>query len=252
MDDQQLLRYNRQIMLPSLDIEGQEALLKAHVMLVGLGGLGSPAAMYLASAGIGRLSLVDFDSVDLSNLQRQIIHHSRDIGDLKVNSAKRTLQALNDTIEVTCYPEKMQAEELEQHLHDVDVLLDCSDNFSTRYALNALACKHALPLVSGAAIAMEGQVCVFDFRQENSPCYACLYPDNGQEDSVSCAENGVLGPIVGVIGAMQALEAIKLVGNIGNTLHSRLLQFNGLTSEWRSMHLKQDARCLVCSEIATK
>lgn len=252
MDDQQLLRYNRQIMLPNLDIEGQKALLKSHVMLVGLGGLGSPAAMYLASAGVGYLSLVDFDTVDLSNLQRQIIHHTRDIGDLKVNSAKRTLQALNDTIEVRCYPEKMQADELEKQLHDVDVLLDCSDNFATRYALNTLACKHGIPLVSGAAIAMEGQVSVFDFRQENSPCYACLYPDNSQESSTSCAENGVLGPVVGVIGAMQALEAIKLVSSIGNTLHSRLLQFNGLTSEWRSMHLKRDSHCPVCSETTTK
>lgn len=252
MDDQQLLRYNRQIMLPSLDIEGQEALLKAHIIIVGLGGLGSPAAMYLASAGVGCLSLVDFDTVDLSNLQRQIIHHSRDIGELKVNSAKHTLHELNDTIEVRCYPEKMQADELEKHLHDVDVILDCSDNFATRYALNALACKHVIPLVSGAAIALEGQVSVFDFRQKNSPCYACLYPDNAQEDPASCAENGVLGPVVGVIGSMQALEAIKLVSGIGNSLHSRLLQFNGLTGEWRSMHLKQDSHCPVCSETATE
>jgi adenylyltransferase/sulfurtransferase len=238
-------------MLPQVDIAGQEALLAAHVMIIGLGGLGSPTAMYLAGAGIGHISLVDFDAVDLSNLQRQIIHNSSDIGKSKVESAQATLQALNPDIKITCLSEKITQQGLKTKLNDIDLLdidllIDCSDNFETRYALNELALEKKIPLVSGAAIGLEGQITVFDFRQENTPCYRCLYP-LGNEVNLSCSENGILGPIVGIIGSMQALEAIKLIVNFGKSLAGRLLVFNGSNSEWRQLTLKRDIECPCCS-----
>lgn len=246
MNDQQLLRYNRQIMLPEIDITGQQALCDAHVMIIGLGGLGSAAAMYLASSGVGKLSLVDFDQVELSNLQRQIIHQTSDINKLKVISAKETLLALNPEIEVLTHAKKFNAEELGVYLHDVDVLLDCSDNFQTRYTLNDLAHKNKLPLVSGAATGFEGQLCVFDFKENNSPCYRCLYTE-GDDINTNCTTNGVLGPLVGIIGSMQALEAIKLITKIGNNLTGSLLVFDGLSCEWRKLHFKKDPQCHSCS-----
>ncbi len=246
MNDQQLLRYNRQIMLPEIDITGQQALCDAHVMIIGLGGLGSAAAMYLASSGVGKLSLVDFDQVELSNLQRQIIHQTSDINKLKVISAKETLLALNPEIEVLTHAKKFNAEELGVYLHDVDMLLDCSDNFQTRYTLNDLAHKNKLPLVSGAATGFEGQLCVFDFKENNSPCYRCLYTE-GDDINTNCTTNGVLGPLVGIIGSMQALEAIKLITKIGNNLTGSLLVFDGLSCEWRKLHFKKDPQCHSCS-----
>jgi adenylyltransferase/sulfurtransferase len=242
MDDQNLLRYNRQIMLPQIDIEGQQKLNQAHVLILGLGGLGSPAAMYLATAGVGHLSLVDFDTVDLSNLQRQIIHDTAYLGELKVDSAKQRLKALNPEVKISTYSEKLNAETFEPLLKDVDVVLDCSDNFETRYSLNDLALKNKLPLVSGAAIGVEGQVSVFDFRNEDSPCYRCLYSE-GNEVNLSCSENGVLGPVVGIIASMQALEAIKVITDFGKSLCGKLLVFDGNYSEWRSLNIKKDNNC---------
>jgi len=247
MRDQQLLRYNRQIMLPEIDITGQQALCDAHVMIVGLGGLGSPAAMYLASSGVGKISLLDFDQVELSNLQRQIIHHNSDINKLKVLSAKETLLALNPEIEVFTYSKKLSSNELAALLPNVDILLDCSDNFATRYVLNDLAQQFQLPLVSGAAIGFEGQISVFDFREQNSPCYRCLYSE-GEDTDTTCANNGVLGPLVGIIGSMQALEAIKLITKAGKSLTGSLLVFDGLNCEWRKLTFQKDARCLSCSK----
>jgi molybdopterin-synthase adenylyltransferase len=246
MRDQQLLRYNRQIMLPEIDIAGQQALCDAHVMIVGLGGLGSPAAMYLASSGVGKLSLLDFDQVELSNLQRQIIHHNSDINKLKVLSAKETLLALNPEIEVFTYSTKFSSNELAALLVNVDILLDCSDNFATRYVLNDLAQQFQLPLVSGAAIGFEGQISVFDFREKNSPCYRCLYGE-GEETDTTCANNGVLGPLVGIIGSMQALEAIKLITKTGKSLSGSLLVFDGLNCEWRKLTFQKDTQCISCS-----
>jgi len=247
MDDQQLLRYNRQIMLPQIDIKGQQTLLDAHVMIIGLGGLGSPAAMYLATSGVGTLSLVDFDKVELSNMQRQIIHKSECENKLKVESASQTVKELNPEIETRLYSEKMNQAQLAPLLKDVDLLMDCSDNFETRYALNDLALQNNIPLVSGAAIGFDGQISVFDFRKNNSPCYRCLYPE-GNEENRTCSENGVLGPTVGVIGCLQSLEAIKLLLNIGESLCGYLLAFDGMTNDWRKLKLKKDPECPVCSQ----
>lgn len=242
MDNDSLLRYNRQIMLPQIDIEGQQKLGQAHVMIIGLGGLGSPLAMYLATSGVGHLSLVDFDVVELSNLQRQIIHDTVNIGELKVESAKQRLEKLNPDIRISTYAQKLTAEALKKFLIDVDILVDCSDNFSTRYALNDLAKEKNIPLVSGAAIGLEGQLTVFDFRKADSPCYRCVYPE-GNETTESCSENGVLGPVVGVIACMQALEVIKLIVGFGENLSEQLMVFDGARSQWRSLRIKQDKHC---------
>jgi adenylyltransferase/sulfurtransferase len=233
-------------MLPQIDIAGQQALCDAHVMIVGLGGLGSPAAMYLASAGVGKISLVDFDTVEISNLQRQIIHYTSDLRKLKVESAKETLLALNPDIELVTCSKKLSSAELSTHLLGVDILLDCTDNFTTRYMLNSLALQHQLCLISGAAIGLEGQISVFDFRQKDTACYRCLYSE-GEEQNLSCAENGVLGPLVGIIGAMQALEAIKAICQFGVTINNKLLVFDGMNSEWRKLALKRDMKCSTCS-----
>ncbi len=231
-------------MLPEIDITGQEALLNSHVMIIGLGGLGSPASMYLASAGIGHLSLVDFDEVDLSNLQRQIVHDTDSINELKVESAKRRLEALNPEIKISTHSKKMSADDLSPLLSNVDLILDCSDNFDTRYALNDLAFEKAIPLVSGAAIGLQGQITSFDFRQDESPCYRCLYPSQAEnEQQANCAENGVLGPLVGIIGSMQALESCKILLNIGKHLQGRLQVFDGLSGEWRHLTLNKDPQC---------
>ncbi len=243
MDNDSLLRYNRQIMLPEIDIEGQQKLMHSHVMVIGLGGLGSPLSMYLATSGIGHLSLIDFDVVDLSNLQRQIIHDTESIGELKVESAKQRLHALNPEIKISTHSEKFTADKLEPLLEKVDVIVDCSDNFETRYALNDLACKKKIPLVSGAAIGMEGQISVFDFRKPDSPCYRCIYPEDNEVAAASCSENGVLGPVVGIIASLQALEVIKLLIGIGENLCGKLMIFDGMNSEWRTLHIKQDSHC---------
>ena len=245
MNDQQLLRYSRQIMLNDIDIEGQEKLLAARVLIVGLGGLGSPVAMYLAAAGVGHLILADFDRVDLSNLQRQIVHNTANIGKTKVESAAQTLRELNPEIKVTCIAEVLTEENLFAQIADADVVVDCCDNFTTRFAINAACVATKTPLVSGAAIRLEGQVAVFDSRDALSPCYRCLY-DEESEENTTCAANGVLSPLVGVIGSMQALETIKLIVGFGETLAGKLLIFDARYSQWRELGLPKDKACPVC------
>lgn len=246
MNDAQLLRYSRQIMLPQVDIDGQERLLAARALIIGAGGLGSPAAMYLAAAGIGHIAIADPDSVELSNLQRQLLHHDRDIGRNKVDSAEDTLKLVNPDIRVSTIAAALQDEALDEEVRQADVVLDCSDNFATRFAVNRACVKHRTPLVSGAAIRMEGQVAVFDSSRENSPCYHCLYKE-GEETDQTCTGNGVLSPLVGIIGSLQALEALKAIVPMGETLAGRLVVFDGFTHEWRTLTLKQDPDCAVCS-----
>ena len=246
MNDAQLLRYSRQIMLTQVDIDGQERLLAARALIIGAGGLGSPAAMYLAAAGVGHIAIADPDSVELSNLQRQLLHHDRDIGRNKVDSAEDTLKLVNPDIRVSTIAAALQDEALDEEVRQADVALDCSDNFATRFAVNRACVKHRTPLVSGAAIRMEGQVAVFDSSRENSPCYHCLYKE-GEETDQTCTGNGVLSPLVGIIGSLQALEALKAIVPMGETLAGRLVVFDGFTHEWRTLTLKQDPDCAVCS-----
>lgn len=245
MNDQQLLRYSRQIMLEDIDIEGQDKLLAARVLIVGLGGLGSPVGLYLAGAGVGHLVLADFDAVDLSNLQRQIAHTQARIGVNKAQSAAQTLRELNPETAITCVEQPLDSELLDELLQQVDIVLDCTDNFAIRFAINAACVKAKKPLISGAAIRMEGQVAVFDLRDEESPCYRCLYEEN--DEDLTCAANGVLAPLVGVIGSTQALEAIKLIVGFGSSLKGRLLLFDARHSQWRDMKLPKDPHCPVCS-----
>ncbi len=245
MNDEQLLRYNRHIMLPQIGIEGQQKLRDAHVLIIGLGGLGSPAAMYLATAGVGRLTLVDDDTVELSNLQRQIIHRNQNIGDSKVASAKSNLLAINHEIDIATIDHRLDEAALNQQIKQADVVLDASDNFDTRFAINRACVAQKTPLVSGAAIQFDGQISVFDSRDKHCPCYSCLYPDKG-EDNLTCSTNGILAPVVGIIGSMQALEAIKLICQIGEPLYGRLLLFDALSLQCRTMSLKKDPNCPVC------
>lgn len=249
MIDDQSLRYSRQIMLPGFGVEAQQRLLDARVLVVGLGGLGSPAAMYLATAGVGHLLLADFDAVDLSNLQRQLLHGTADIGRTKVASAIDTLSALNPDIRLEAVKGSLDAARLEALAERVDLILDCSDNFATRYAVNAACFKAGIPLVSGAAVRTEGQVSVFS-GQPGGPCYQCLYPNDGGGDE-TCARIGVLAPLVGIIGSIQATEAIKLLTGLGKPLFGRLLLLDALTMEWRSLRLPADPACPVCAQPAS-
>lgn len=245
MNDDQLLRYNRHLMLPQIGFEGQQKLRDAHVLIIGLGGLGSPAALYLATAGIGKLTLVDDDEVELSNLQRQIIHRNQNIGEKKVVSAKSNLLAINDEVNIVTIDHRLDESSLAQQIQLADVVLDASDNFDTRFAVNRACVEQKKPLVSGAAIQFEGQISVFDSRDEHCPCYSCLYPEKGEEN-LTCSGNGILAPVVGIIGSMQALEAIKLICQIGKPLYGRLLLFDALLLQWRSMNFKKDPDCQVC------
>ncbi len=247
LNDDQLLRYSRQIMLPQLDVSGQQALLDASVLVIGAGGLGCPAALYLAASGVGKLLVNDFDDVELSNLQRQIAHTESDVASSKVESLKCSLQAINSSIEVESIGFRLNEAELCKRVRQVDVVLDCSDNFETRHLINKVCVVARKPLVSGAAIGFDGQVAVFDSRDKSAPCYRCLYPDV-LEANVSCAENGVLSPVVGVVGAMQALEAIKLIAGVGVSLTGVLLIFDALKADWRRLKLNKDTKCPVCAE----
>ncbi|HHJ16604.1 MAG TPA: molybdopterin-synthase adenylyltransferase MoeB [Gammaproteobacteria bacterium] len=247
MDDQQLLRYSRQILLPQIDAAGQQTLLDARVLIIGAGGLGSPAAMYLASAGIGHIVIADDDVVELSNLQRQILHGESDLGRPKVESARDTLRELNPDVTVTTLHTRLDADGLEQQVREADLVLDACDNFTTRFAVNAACVQHGTPLVSGAAIRLEGQLSVFIPRRSDSPCYRCLYRE-GEEPDQTCTDNGVLAPVVGVIGSLQALEAIKVLLNIGEPLCGRLLIFDALYHEWRNVKLARDPHCPVCGD----
>lgn len=245
MNDDDLLRYSRQIMLPQVDISGQQKLLAAHMLVIGAGGLGSPAAMYLAAAGIGTLTVADPDTVELSNLQRQLLHHEQDIGRGKADSARDTLLGINPHIQVNAIRAALEGRQLDEAVQPVDVVLDCSDNFDTRFAVNASCVRYRTPLVSGAAVRFAGQLAVFDAGDDTSPCYSCLYK-SGEETDQACSENGILAPVVGIIGAMQALEAIKVVLQLGESLTGRLVLFDGLTHEWRTLTLPRDPGCPVC------
>lgn len=245
MDDQQLLRYSRQILLPQIDIAGQQRLLDSRVLIVGLGGLGAPVALYLAAAGVGTLVLADHDQVDLTNLQRQIIHHTADIGRAKVDSAADHLLALNPQIQIRRLQEALADSALQDAVTGVDLVLDCSDNFATRQAVNAACVAFNKPLVSGAAIRLEGQLSVFDPRIADSPCYQCLY-GNGDDQTLSCSEAGVIGPLVGLVGSLQALEALKLLADFGEPLVGRLLLIDALTSRFREMRIRRDPACSCC------
>jgi adenylyltransferase/sulfurtransferase len=244
MDDDALLRYSRQIMLPQIGIEGQQRLQQSRVLIVGLGGLGSPAAMYLAAAGVGTLELSDDDHVDLSNLQRQILHTTARIGEAKTRSAEKGLGALNPGCRLVLHEGRLEGEALDQAVDRVDLVMDCSDNFDTRFALNRVCHARHTPLVSGAAVRWDGQVGVFDQRP-GGPCYRCLYQEHGEEE-LRCSENGVVAPLVGIIGSLQAVEAIKLLCGIGEPLHGRLLVLDALQMHWRELRLRPDPDCPVC------
>jgi adenylyltransferase/sulfurtransferase len=251
MDDPQLLRYSRQILLPQIGLEGQQRLLGARVLIIGVGGLGSPVAMYLAASGVGHLVLVDYDMVELSNLQRQIVHTTDRIGMHKVNSAQSTLAALNPEVRVTAIAGQLDPEALVEQVQLADAVVDCSDNFATRFALNRVCVANKTPLISGAAIRLEGQVAVFCPGRADSPCYRCLYKDM-DELGESCSQTGVLAPLVGIIGSIQATETIKVLLDIGETLTGRLLILDALTMEWRSIKLRKDPDCPVCGTSAIR
>ncbi len=246
MNDEELLQYSRQIMLPQIDLAGQQRLLDSRALIVGLGGLGAPVALYLAAAGVGELVLVDFDTVDLTNLQRQIIHSHDAIGTPKVRSAQATLARINPRCRVRPIAQKLEGEALERAVAEADVVLDCSDNFATRFAINRACVRQGKPLVSGSAIRWEGQVAVFNDRP-GAPCYHCLYGDSGELDA-SCAANGILAPVVGIIGSIQATEAIKLLTGAGEPLSGRLLLLDALTMELRTLKLRPDPGCPVCGK----
>jgi adenylyltransferase/sulfurtransferase len=245
MDDKQLLRYSRQIMLPQVDVAGQETLLASRALIIGAGGLGSPAAMYLAAAGVGHIAIADPDTVEISNLQRQLLHSGNDLGRAKALSAQDTLEAINPDVQVTAIEARLSGEPLAAQVQQADIVLDCSDNFDTRFAVNTACVRHRTPLVSGAAVRMEGQLSVFLPGTAESPCYACLYRQGENEDQ-TCSENGVLSPVVGVIGSLQALEAIKVLLSLGDSPCGKLVLFDGLTHEWRTLGLKRDLDCPVC------
>lgn len=246
MNDSQLLRYSRHILLPQIEYDGQEKLTQSHVLIVGAGGLGSPVALYLAASGVGKLTICDFDQVDLTNLQRQIIHTTQSVGINKAVSAQQTIYEINPEVVVETVQQKSSPERFAALIAAADVVVDCSDNFATRYTLNRLCFTAKKPLVSGAAIRFEGQMTVFDFRSEVSPCYHCLYPDTGSDQEMRCADNGVFAPLVGMIGTAQAAEVLKLLLGVGQTLQGRLLLLDALTAEWRTFTLARDPTCAVC------
>jgi molybdopterin-synthase adenylyltransferase len=250
MDDNQLLRYSRHILLDEIGIEGQEKILAARALVIGAGGLGSPAAFYLASAGIGRITLVDNDTVDLTNLQRQILHTTERVGQSKAESGKQTLAHINPEIEIVALTERAENERLDELVRDATVVLDCSDNFATRHAVNRACVAAGVPLVSGAAIRLDGQISVFDSRRPDAPCYACLFPPDQQFEEVQCSTMGVFAPLVGIIGTMQAAEALKLVAEVGESLAGRLLLLDARTMEWMSIKVARNSGCAICSPTA--
>lgn len=246
MNDDQLLRYSRHILLPEIGIEGQERLLASRALVVGAGGLGSPIALYLASAGVGRITICDGDTVDLTNLQRQIVHRTEAIGRPKVESARETLRSINPQVEVVALAERVGDEALSVLAAQADVVLDGSDNFATRHAVNRACVRQGKPLVSGAAVRFDGQVAVFDLRRAEAPCYACLFPEVGENEDMLCAIMGVFAPITGVIGTIQAAEALKLLAGTGEPLNGLLL-VDALTMQLRTIRFAKDPACLVCS-----
>ena len=246
MTDEQLLRYSRHILLDALGIEGQERILAAHALIIGAGGLGSPAALYLASAGVGKITLVDDDTVDFTNLQRQILHTQARVGMPKAESGKQALAAINPEIAIIPLQQRLSGATLDTLVASADIVLDCTDNFATRHAINRACVQHRKPLVSGAAVRFDGQISVYDLRRDDSPCYHCLFPEGEDVEEVRCAVMGVFAPLTGIIGSMQAAEALKVLADIGNPLTGRLLLLDALEMEWRSVKFKKDAGCAVC------
>ena len=246
MNDQQLLRYARHLMLDDIGIEGQQRLLDAHALVVGAGGLGSPVALYLATAGVGRITVVDHDSVDLTNLQRQIAHNQSRLGLPKAESVRATVAAINPDVQLHALVQRADDALLAQWVPQADVVLDCSDNFRTRHQVNAACVQHAKPLVSGAAIGWDAQISVYDTRQAHAPCYACIFPPDAAFEDVACATMGVLAPLVGIVGSMQAAEAIKLLTGAGESLAGQLLMLDGRRMAFDSIRLARQQHCAVC------
>ena len=250
MTDDQLLRYARHILLQDIGIEGQERLLASHALVIGAGGLGSPVALYLGSAGVGRLTIVDHDRVDVTNLQRQIAHDLASVGQPKAESAKARIATINPDVRVTAVTQRADTALLDTLVPQVDVVLDCTDNFVTRHAINAACVKHRKPLVSGAAIRFDGQITVYDPRQTDTPCYACVFPPSDDFEETRCATLGVFAPLVGIIGTLQAAEALKLLAGTGHSLAGRLLMLDGRLMEWTEVRLPRNPSCPVCGHPA--
>ena len=246
MTDEQLLRYSRHILLDEIGIEGQSAIVGASALIIGAGGLGSPAALYLASAGMGRITLADGDSVDLTNLQRQILHTTERVGQAKARSGQTALAQINPLVKVEALCQRLAGDALDALIADADIVLDCCDNFATRHAVNRACVKFRKPLVSGAAIRFSGQLAVFDARRDNAPCYHCLFPEGDDVEETRCAVMGIFAPLTGIIGAMQAAEALKIISGAGVPATGRLLLLDGLTMEWRSVKFGRDPLCAVC------
>lgn len=247
MQDAQLLRYSRHILLDEFGVEAQQRLSSSHALIVGAGGLGCPAALYLAASGIGRLTIADGDKVDATNLQRQILYRDKSVGSPKAGSAREALREVNPEVEVIALGERLEGGAIERAVASADVVLDCTDNFATRHALNRACVKHRKSLVSGAAIRFDGQLAVFDLRREEAACYACLFPEDAAAEDVACAVMGVFSPLAGTIGTLQAAEAIKLLCAIGTPLDGRLQMFDSLDGEWRTVRVPKDPDCPVCA-----
>jgi len=249
LNDDQLLRYSRHILLDELGVEGQQRILAAHALVIGAGGLGSPVALYLGTAGVGRITIVDHDTVDLTNLQRQIVHNLSRVGQPKAASAAQTIAAINPDVQVVALQERADAARLSTLVAEADVVLDCSDNFATRHAVNAACVAHRKPLVSGAAIGFDGQISVYDTRDARQPCYACLFPPEATFEEVRCATMGVFAPLVGIIGSMQACEALKLIAGVGSSLAGRLQMLDARSMEWNEIRMARQAACGVCGDL---
>lgn len=247
MNDAQLLRYSRHILLDDIGIEGQAQLLSSHALIIGAGGLGSPAALYLGSAGVGRITVVDHDQVDATNLQRQIAHTEARVGQAKAHSIAEAIAQINPEVKVNTVTERADAALLDALVQGADVVLDCTDNFQTRHAINRACVRHAKPLVSGAALRLDGQVTVFDTRQTDAPCYACLFPEATAPEDTQCATMGVFAPLVGIIGSVQAAEALKLLCGLGQSLAGRLLMLDARSMLWTEMGARRHEDCKVCA-----
>jgi molybdopterin-synthase adenylyltransferase len=247
LSDDALLRYSRHILLPELGVEAQTAFVNAHALIIGAGGLGSPVALYLASAGVGTLTICDDDEVDLTNLQRQIIHDTRTIGKPKVQSAKQRIYEMNPLVNVRAIEKKVLGDVLDALVREADIVLDCCDNFATRHAVNRACFAYKKPLVSGAGIRFDGQVCVYDPREEKSPCYHCLFPEGDAPEEVRCAVMGVFAPVTGIVGTIQAAEALKVIANVGDALVGRLLTIDVMSMAFQEIKIPRDAACPVCS-----
>jgi len=248
MNDQQLQRYGRHILLNEIGIDGQSKILNSRVLIIGMGGLGSPASLYLAASGIGQLTLCDHDQVDLSNLQRQIAHRTSTLGQLKVESARTAILDINPEVSCIAIASRIEQQQLTDLVSDADVILDCSDNFATRYAINRACHARHKPLVSGAAILFSGQASVFDFRREDMPCYNCLFPEEAESEALRCATTGVFSPLTGIIGAIQAAETLKLIAGVNLGLSGKLLTINALDMLIKQSRIQKDSRCIVCSD----